>query len=144
MKIPPIITAHTHIILFDGVCNLCSGFLQFVYKRDKKGIFKFAWIQDDSAREILRWLAMPENEYNTIVLIKTGKAFFKSTAFLEIVKELNYPWPLLTIGTLIPRPLRDWIYDWVATNRYRWFGRKDACTIPTEPLRSRFLFKTDR
>ncbi len=139
MKNPQIINAHPHLILFDGVCNLCSGFLQFVYKHDKRGIFKFAWIQDDVSGEILNWLDMPTDQFDTIVLIKDGQAYFKSTAFLEIVNLLKFPWPLLYMGIIIPLRIRDKIYDWVAENRYRWFGRKDSCMVPRGGLRDRFL-----
>ena len=83
MKTPESIKNNSHIILFDGVCNLCSGFMQFVYKRDRKAIFKFAWLQDDKTKEILDWLKLPTNNFDTIVLIESGKVYFKSTAFLK-------------------------------------------------------------
>jgi predicted DCC family thiol-disulfide oxidoreductase YuxK len=139
MNKPDSIKTHSHIILFDGECNLCSGFLKFVYKRDKKGIFQFAWIQDEVSKEILDWFKMPTDHYDTIILIQNGKAILKSDAFLEIVKNLKFPWPSLTIGKIIPLKMRDSIYDLVAGSRYRWFGQKEACEMPKGDLRERFL-----
>jgi predicted DCC family thiol-disulfide oxidoreductase YuxK len=139
MNLPDHIEQHKHIILFDGVCNLCSGFMQFVYKRDKNGIFKFAWLQDKKSVEILEWLNLSKDDLNTIVLIEEEKAYFKSTAFLRIIRLLTFPWPLLGIGYVIPRIIRDVIYDFVAKNRYKWFGKKENCLIPRGALLKRFL-----
>jgi len=136
---PPNIQQFNNIILFDGVCNLCSGFLNFIYKFDEQAFFKFAWIQSDEGAEILRWLGMPTKDYKTIVYIKNGEAFFKSTAFLKIIKNLNFPWPLLQVGYILPRFFRDWIYDLVAKYRYKIFGKKESCLLPTGDLKSRFL-----
>jgi len=126
------------IILFDGVCNLCSGFLYFVYRRDAGQLFKFAWIQEEQGKIILKRFDLPENKSDTIVLIDEGKPYTKSTAFLRIISHLKFPWPLMKIGYLLPRFIRDGIYDWVARNRYKWFGKKDACMIPTGTLSERF------
>ena len=141
MELPAIIQAHKRIILFDGVCNLCTGFLQFVYIRDPKGVFKFTWIQEDIGKDILCWLDKSTDIYETIIFIEKGKAFYKSDAFLKIVRLLKFPWPVLTAGYLLPRFVRDRIYDWVARNRYKWFGKKETCMIPTAELRARFLSK---
>ncbi len=139
MKKPNCLQQQNKIILFDGVCNLCSAFLHFVYRFDKKAHFKFAWIQSDEGSEILQWLGLPTSTYNTIVYIEKGAAFFKSTAFLNIVKYLTFPWPLFRIGFVLPRFFRDWIYDLVAKNRYRLFGKKETCLVPSGELRARFL-----
>jgi predicted DCC family thiol-disulfide oxidoreductase YuxK len=139
MNTPNSIIENKRIILFDGVCNLCSAFLKFVYKFDSKKIYKFAWIQEDKGNEILRWLNLPTNDFKTIVLIENGQAFFKSVAFLKIVRKLQFPWPLLSVGRIIPNFIRDWIYDSVARNRYRLFGKKDHCLVPTGDLLDRFL-----
>ena len=128
-----------HIIVFDGLCNLCSGFLQFVYKRERKQIFKYAWIQEESGKQIMDLLNLPGEKSDTIVLIDEGIAYTKSTAFLRISTYLKYPWPLLNIGYLLPLFIRDSIYDWVAANRYKWFGKKAACMIPTGAIGERFL-----
>ncbi|MBN1479163.1 DUF393 domain-containing protein [candidate division KSB1 bacterium] len=136
---PASVSGHDKIILFDGVCNLCSAFLNFVYKFDDQAQFKFTWIQEERGTEILQWLGIPTENYKTIVYIENGRAFFKSTAFLKIVKYLKFPWPMLQAGSILPRRIRDWLYDIVAANRYRIFGKKDACLLPTGELKSRFL-----
>jgi predicted DCC family thiol-disulfide oxidoreductase YuxK len=123
------------IILFDGVCNLCNGFVQFVLKRDSHGRFRFASLQSDAARRLLG----PEGPRETIVLVEAGKTYVKSAAGLRIVRGLRFPWPLLAVCAVIPRTLRDRLYDWVARNRYRWFGKRDACMLPTPQMRGRFV-----
>ena len=123
------------VILFDGVCNLCNGFVQFVLKRDQRGRFRFASLQSDAARRLLGG----DGPRETIVLVEAGKTYVKSAAALRIVRGLRFPWPLLAALAMIPRPLRDPLYDWVARNRYRWFGKRDACMLPTPQTRGRFL-----
>ena len=127
------------LILFDGICNLCNGFMVFVSQRDPKSKFTLAWIQSEPGKRILKELNMPTEEYDTIVYLENGIASFKSTAFLKIVRQLKFPWPLLWLGVIIPRFLRNWIYDLVARNRYRVFGKKDRCLLPTGDLKERFL-----
>ena len=139
VSIPESVKDNHSIILFDGVCNLCSGFMHFVYKRDRLGIFRFAWLHDESGREILDWLQLPKESFKTIILIKDGIVYSKSTSFLKIVRYLHFPWPLLSVGYIMPRSIRDRIYDWVAANRYRWFGKKDQCLMPLGDLNKRFL-----
>jgi len=113
--------------------------MQFVYRRDKKNIFKFAWLQDEKSREILNWFDLHSENVRTIILIDSETVFFKSSAFLKIVRFLRFPWPVLTVGYLLPRIFRDWIYDVVAKNRYRWFGKKEQCLMPTGDLLNKFL-----
>ncbi len=139
MNIPTSLKEHNHIILFDGVCNLCSAFLQFVYKYDHKKTYKFTWIQEEKGNEIMDWFQLHSNEYETIVLIENGQLFIKSKAFLNIIRNLCFPWPVLSVGIIIPNFIRDMIYDWVARNRYQLFGKKDRCLMPTGELSGRFL-----
>ena len=127
------------IILFDGICNVCSAFLDFVYLTDPKAVFRLAWLQSDEAGKILDTLGLSRYELNSIIYLDQGTAFFKSTAFLKIVRQLRFPWPVLWIGVIIPKPVRDWIYDIVAKNRYKWFGKKEHCLVPTGDLKNRFL-----
>ena len=127
------------LILFDGMCNLCNGFMVFVSQRDPKSKLTLAWIQSEPGKRILKELNMPTEEYDTIVYLENGIASFKSTAFLKIVRQLKFPWPLLWLGVILPRFLRNWIYDLVARNRYRVFGKKDRCLLPTGDLKERFL-----
>ena len=139
MNTPVSIKENNRIILFDGVCNLCSGFMQFVFKRDKKGGFKFVWLQDEKSLGILTWIDMDSESFKTIILIEEEKPYFKSTAFLKIVRYLRFPWPALTVGYILPGFIRDWIYDFIAENRYKWFGKKEMCMVPTGDLEKRFL-----
>jgi predicted DCC family thiol-disulfide oxidoreductase YuxK len=127
------------IILFDGVCNLCSAFLIFVYERDRRAVFKFAWIQSKQGKQILDYIGFAADDYETIVYIEHGKIHSRSSAFLKIVKHLRFPWPILCIGIIIPPFIRNWLYDIIARNRYKFFGKKDKCMVPTGELASRFL-----
>ena len=127
------------IILFDGVCNLCNGAVQYVIKHDEKGIFKFASLQGEHGQQLLKQYNLPAAELNSFVLVKDGKAFTKSTAALLVAKQLNGVVKSLYIFRFIPAFVRDAIYNFTARNRYRWFGRKDSCMIPSPELKARFL-----
>lgn len=127
------------VILFDGVCNLCNGSVLFIIKRDPRSQFYFAALQSDFGNKQLKNFGLPATELNSVLLIKGGTLYQKSNAALEIAKHLSGLWPALYIFKIIPPFLRDGIYTWVARNRYRWFGKKDACMIPTPELKSRFL-----
>lgn len=126
------------IIFFDGVCNLCSGAVRFVLKRDRKNRFKFASLQSDFARERLRKFGSHES-LETIVLIDHGRLFKKSDAALEIARHLDFPWPLWYALKIFPRAIRDFFYEFVARNRYRWFGKSDHCMLPAPELSERFV-----
>jgi predicted DCC family thiol-disulfide oxidoreductase YuxK len=128
-----------YILLFDGVCNLCNGLVQFMIKRDPKRKFKFASLQSNSAQKLLDRFGLPKNEFDSFVLIKGDKYFLKSTAVLLVLKELGGFWRLFYAFTVLPRSFRDFIYDRVAKSRYRIFGKRDQCMIPTPDLQSRFL-----
>jgi predicted DCC family thiol-disulfide oxidoreductase YuxK len=124
-----------HIVLFDGICNLCNGAVRFILVRDPRGRFRFASLQSNVARRLLKGDGPPE----TIILIDAGKIYSKSTAALRIARGLRFPWPLLYGLVIVPRFLRDVVYDWVARNRYRWFGKRDTCMLPTPQMKERFL-----
>lgn len=127
------------LVLFDGVCNLCNGFVQFVVARDPGGRFQFGAQQSASARRVLEQHDTPAPLPDAIVLVDDGQFFTRSTAALRIARRLTFPWPLAYAFIAVPRPLRDWIYDLVARHRYRWFGKRDHCMVPTPALRSRFI-----
>ncbi len=127
------------IILFDGVCNLCNGAVQYVIKHDREGIFRFASLQGEHGQRLLKQHNLPAAELSTFVLIKDGKAFTKSTAALLVAKQLNGVVKSLYIFRAIPAFVRDAVYNFIARNRYRLFGRKDSCMIPSPELRARFL-----
>ncbi len=124
------------IILFDGICNFCDASVQFIIKRDG-GAFQFASLQSDIGQELIARLGL--QEIDSIVLIEDDKAYTKSTAALRIAKKLGRLWPACYAAIIIPKPLRDKVYDWIAQNRYRWFGKKDVCMLPNEKDRARFL-----
>jgi predicted DCC family thiol-disulfide oxidoreductase YuxK len=123
------------VILFDGVCNLCTGSVQFVIERDSRKRFRFASLQSPVAERLLG----RRDDLESMVLVENQKVYRKSTAALRIARRLDGPWPALSIFLLIPRPLRDWVYDAIGRRRYRWFGKRDACWVPSPELRERFL-----
>jgi predicted DCC family thiol-disulfide oxidoreductase YuxK len=126
------------IILFDGVCNLCNGFVQFVIRNDKAKKFKFGSLQSANAQQLLTKYDIT-NELKTVIFILQGKVYYKSTAALKILKQLNFPLPILYCLILVPKFIRDYFYDIISRNRYKWFGQKETCMIPTPELRSRFI-----
>jgi predicted DCC family thiol-disulfide oxidoreductase YuxK len=127
------------LILFDGVCNLCNGFVRFVIERDAGATFQFAALQSAAARRILGSHPTPDPLPDSIVLVENGQVYTRSTAALRIARGLRFPWPLAYALIAVPRPLRDAIYSLVARHRYRWFGQRHQCMVPTPALRSRFV-----
>ena len=127
------------IILFDGVCNLCNGAINFIIKHDPKGIFKFASLQGETGKKLLAQHNIDPQETDSIVLIDNDQVSLKSSAALRIAKNLNQGYPLLFCFMIIPTFIRNGVYDFIAANRYKWFGKKESCMLPTPELRSRFL-----
>lgn len=127
------------VILFDGVCNLCNCTVDFLLRRDRKGVFQFAALQSEAARRLVPSFKIQTEGLDSIILIEDKGVYMKSAAALRIARKMSGLWPLLYLFIIIPRPLRDAVYDWVAHNRYRWFGKREACTVPTPELMDRFL-----
>lgn len=127
------------VILFDGVCNLCNNFVQFVIKHDKNERFKFASLQSDYAQKRLKSENLPQNDMRSIILIENNQIYRQSTAVLKIAKHLSGGWKLFQIFLILPKFIRNPIYSYIAKHRYKWFGKKDECMIPTPNLKSRFL-----
>ncbi|MBC7641284.1 MAG: DUF393 domain-containing protein [Flavobacterium sp.] len=128
------------IILFDGVCNLCEESVQFIIKYDKKDIFRFVALQSDYGQEILQHIGIQNQNIDSIILYHPGKAYYyKSAAAIEIAKDLGGILHYGTIFRIIPTKLRNLIYDYIAKNRYKWYGKKNNCMIPTKELKVRFL-----
>lgn len=127
------------IILFDGVCNLCNSSVTFVIKRDKKDLFRFAALQEDPGKSLLDKHNIDTSQTDSIILVDGDKAYTKSTAALEIARSLGGLYPLLYGFMVIPKFIRNWVYDYIAKNRYKWYGKKESCMIPTPELRSKFL-----
>ncbi len=131
---------HTsRVILFDGYCNLCSSSVQFIVRHDPNAKFKFSSLQSESAKKLIRQFASPSQNLESIVLIEENKFYFKADAALRIAKQLKFPISMLSIFTLLPKFIRDGIYNWIAKNRYRWFGKKMECMVPDKSLSERFI-----
>lgn len=127
------------IILFDGICNLCNSSVQFVLRHDKNKKFNFASLQSDAALKLLLQFNVKNSKLDSIVLIEGNKIYDKSTAALKIAKELHGFWSIFYVFILIPKPIRDFVYDFIAKNRYRWFGKKDSCLMSLNGVEDRFL-----
>ena len=128
------------IVLFDGHCNFCNGVVNFLIDRDRRGTLRFAALQSPAGRRLLaeRGIVMPE-EPDTMVLIDGPRTLLRSDAALATTRHLRWPWPLARAAVVVPRFIRDAVYSLVARNRYRWFGRSEACRVPTPEVRARFL-----
>ena len=128
------------IILFDGLCNLCDSAVQFIIKHDKKDVFRFVSLQSDIGKEISNYLGMNSEELNSIIVYQPGYAYYyKSEAVFEITKDLGLIFSLISIFSFLPTSITDSIYDYIAENRYKWYGKKESCMIPTPSLKSKFL-----
>lgn len=130
------------LILFDGVCNLCNGAVQFIIKRDKNEYFQFAPLQSDHARKIIEKSRLDElkkEDLKSLILVENGQVYHRSTAVLRISRHLSGGWKLCSLFLIIPRFLRDGLYDFAARHRYRWFGKKSECMVPDPSLKTRFI-----
>lgn len=127
------------VLLFDGVCNLCNASVQWVLKRDRKGVFRFAALQSDAGRALLRQSGLSSENFDTVVLVAGDRVFTRSDAALEIVRRIGGAWSLLAVFKIVPRPVRNAVYDWVARHRYRWFGKTESCMIPQPEWANRFI-----
>jgi predicted DCC family thiol-disulfide oxidoreductase YuxK len=127
------------VIVFDGVCNLCNASVDFIIKRDNKGVFQFAPNQSEAGDQIISQAGLDVFEADTLVLWEDGQTYVRSTAVLRIARRLGLPWKLAYGFMIIPRAIRDFAYRLVAKNRYRIFGQRDTCRLPTPEERSRFL-----
>ena len=127
------------IIFFDGVCNLCTGTVQFVIRHDPKHHFRFASLQSEIGQQLLKEYNLPTEEFGSFILFEDGKVYTKSTAALRVTRKLNGLWPVVYTNIVFPLFIRDGIYNLIAKNRYRWFGKKEACWIPTPELNKLFI-----
>ena len=126
------------IILFDGLCNLCSGTVDFLLKHDRKKQFRFASLQSNAGKLLIQKFQI-STETDSVILIKSNKIYIESDAIIEISKMLNYPWKLGIIGKIFPEKIRDGLYRIISKNRYRWFGKKEICRIPNSVEKSLFI-----
>ena len=127
------------IILFDGVCNLCNSSINFVIRNDKKGIFKFAPLQSNFGKKALKKYNINTKDTDSIILVDEDKCYIKSSAALQIAKYLSGAYPLLFGFMIVPKFMRNWVYDYIAENRYKWYGKTESCMIPTPELKDRFI-----
>lgn len=128
------------ILLFDGVCNLCNASVQFIIKNDPAGKIKFASLQSERGESLLEVHHLSKTELFSLVFIQDNQIFLRSDAVLQIARVLKQPWPVLsTIGRFIPSFFRDKLYEWISKSRYKFFGKRDACMIPSPELMNRFL-----
>lgn len=127
------------VLLFDGVCNLCNGAVNFIIDHDPKGQYKFAALQSAFGQAQLHTLGLQTTDFDSLVLLSAGSVYKKSSAALRIAGNLNGLYPILKIFLIVPPFVRDGVYDLIARNRYKWFGKSDQCRIPTPELRARFI-----
>jgi predicted DCC family thiol-disulfide oxidoreductase YuxK len=127
------------LLLFDGVCNLCNSSVQFVLERNKKENIQFASLQSDFGQKTLTEINLPADYTSSLVLIEDGKPHVKSDAALRLAKHLNGLWKLASVLLIFPKFIRNPVYDWIAKNRYKWFGKKEVCWIPEPKWKARFL-----
>lgn len=126
------------VIFFDGVCNLCNASVQFVIEHDKENYFKFSALQGDYAKKVLPKFDINPGSLNSTLLLEDGKLYTKSSSALRVAKKLNGFWPLLYGFNIVPKFLRDWVYDVVAKNRYKWWGKQESCWVPSPELKDKF------
>ncbi|HLK59114.1 MAG TPA: DCC1-like thiol-disulfide oxidoreductase family protein [Chthonomonadaceae bacterium] len=127
------------LVLFDGVCNLCNRSVQFIIRNDPGKRFRFASLQSPAGQEVQQRFHLPPDALDSVLLLENDRLYNRSTAALRIARRLRGLWPLLSVLLLVPRPLRDWAYNLIAKNRYRLFGKRDVCMLPTPELKDRFI-----
>ena len=133
------VVAEGPVMMFDGVCNLCCAGVRFFMARDKPGLIRFCPMQSETGQSMLRELGLPLEDYETFAVRDGNAVFYRSDAYLQLLRYLPYPWRLLGAMRIVPRAVRDWLYDRIAQNRYRLFGRRDRCIVPTPAQRARFI-----
>ncbi|WP_144393354.1 thiol-disulfide oxidoreductase DCC family protein [Pleionea sediminis] len=136
---PPLLTENDSVILFDGVCKLCNAWSHFIIKHDKQYRFKLASVQSPEGRQLLQHFDYSLDEYETMLVIDKKTCLEKSDAFFYVMSQLGSPWRALLLFKVIPKRLRDWLYDRIALNRYQLFGKYDQCLLPTPDHNKRYL-----
>lgn len=137
--LPPHISKDTNVILFDGVCKLCNAWSNFIIQHDKNHRFKLASVQSAQGQEILTYFNYPTDYYETMLVVSGNECFEKGDGFFFVMRTLGLPWKLLLVFKIIPKPLRDWMYDRIALNRYKIFGKYDYCVLPSADHDKRYL-----
>ncbi|MFI5148406.1 MAG: thiol-disulfide oxidoreductase DCC family protein [Bacteroidia bacterium] len=127
------------ILLFDGYCNLCNSSVNFIIPRDKKGRFRFAALQSETGKALLKQYTIEPQRSDSMVIIEDGKAYLRSSAALRIAANMSFGWKLFLVFYIVPPFVRNAVYSLIATNRYRWFGKRESCRMPDEKDKVRFL-----
>ena len=127
------------VILFDGVCNFCNGVINFLMKQDKKNVFRFAALQSPAGQKLLSQYDLPKENFDSFILIDKGNVYKSSTAGLRLYNKLPWYWKWTQVFWIVPPFIRNAVYNYIARNRYRWFGKKDQCMVPTEAMRKKWL-----
>jgi predicted DCC family thiol-disulfide oxidoreductase YuxK len=135
----PTVSEDHPVVLFDGVCNLCTGAVTFLIRRDPEAVFRFAPLQSEVGKRLAAEYDVPTEDLETVALVEDGRCYTKSSAALRAARHLGGFYYLLLVFWLVPKVARDWVYDVVASHRYEWFGKREACLMPTDDIRDRFL-----
>ena len=133
------LSKYPKIVLFDGICNLCAASVKFIIRYDKQTKFHFAALQSEIGQQLQGYFQLDAKTVSTVILIENQHVYTQSTAALRIAKNLDKVWPLLYVTLVIPRFIRDYLYKWIAQNRYKWFGQQESCMMPTKEIQSRFI-----
>lgn len=131
--------AGNHIVLFDGVCQFCNSSVNFIIRQDKKKLFRFAALQSEAGQNLLAQYHLQKENFASFVLLENGKAYQRSSAVLLLSNQLPWYWKWTQVFWIVPKFMRDGVYDLIARNRYKWFGKRDACIVPSPDVRERFL-----
>lgn len=138
-RYPPHLRPGERVVLFDGVCALCNGWVRFLIRHDRARLFRLAAVQSAEGQAILRWFGLPTDRFATMLYVEGREFYVRSEAIARILRQLPAPWPLLAVFRFLPVGLRDWCYDRIALNRYRLFGRHAVCLLPSPDHKGRFL-----
>ncbi len=138
-KLPPNISVADKVILFDGVCKLCNAWSNFIIKHDHQRIFKLCSVQSVEGQKILKHFGLSTDVYDSMLVVEGDAVYQQSDAFFQVVRKLGYPWKAVCVFRMIPKSLRNWLYDRIALNRYSLFGKYDVCLLPTADHEARYL-----
>lgn len=139
MKLPPNVGAADKVILFDGVCKLCNAWSNFIIKYDHQHVFKLCSVQSNEGQKILRHFGLSTEVYESMLVVEGNAVYQQSDAFFQVVAKLGYPWKFICVFRMVPKLLRNWIYDRIALNRYLLFGKYDTCLLPAADHDARYL-----
>ncbi|MCS7019931.1 MAG: DCC1-like thiol-disulfide oxidoreductase family protein [Cytophagales bacterium] len=130
---------NTSLVLFDGICNLCNGLVDFLLSADRRQVLKFASLQSATGQQVLQHFGFDTSYFDTFIFYDKGKIYTRSRAALEVARKLGGIWQIAYLGILIPPCIRDWVYQQISAKRYQWFGKRNMCRMPTPELQARFL-----